>query len=72
MTPAEAADRNQQRYPGMVLQPCPFCASDFLYIYGNAPSSDLQTWPHVVCMGCGAGHTSVEKWNTRNGRVMES
>lgn len=67
MTPTEAAKRNTQRYPGISLQDCPFCNSSHLYIYENAPASDLKTWPHVVCLTCGAGHSSVEKWNTRCG-----
>jgi hypothetical protein len=36
-----------------------------LYIYDNAPSSDCQTWAHVVCLDCGAGQNSVRKWNMR-------
>lgn len=57
------------------LLPCPFCGdtSDMLnkkngrglYCYANAPSSDMQTWKHVCCLNCGAGHSSVDKWNTR-------
>lgn len=56
------------------LLPCPFCGDTIemlnknnrgLYLYKSAPSSDMPTWQHVCCLNCGAGHSSVEKWNTR-------
>ncbi len=31
----------------------------------NAPSSDQTPWPHVACLDCGCGQSSVEKWNRR-------
>lgn len=67
MTPSEAKKRNAERYPGVKLHDCPFCNSSHLYIYENAPSSDAEATPHVVCLECGAGHSTVEKWNTRCG-----
>lgn len=59
------------------LLPCPFCGAvecerDYekgnrsgVLWYKNSPSSDMEKWDHVVCLTCGAGCNSVEKWNTR-------
>lgn len=58
-------ERNERLVPGAVLKPCPFDGGIFVMIYMNAPSSDTMEWPHVVCMECGCGQSSIEKWNTR-------
>lgn len=61
------------------LKKCPFCGSKWegvlpgitstrmrgLYVYDNAPSSDIKPWAHVVCLDCGAGQNSIAKWNSR-------
>lgn len=60
------------------LKPCPFCGAKYegaiagdrkinkgLYVYDNAPSSDMQQWAHVCCLDCGAGQNSIRKWNMR-------
>lgn len=60
------------------LLPCPFCGTKWegaisgshkvtrgLLVYNNAPSSDMHTWAHVVCLTCGAGQNSIRKWNRR-------
>jgi hypothetical protein len=61
------------------LKPCPFCGSKWegaisgdsqspkigLLVYDNAPSSDMKPWAHVVCLGCGAGQSTIAKWNMR-------
>lgn len=61
------------------LLPCPFCGAAWvgaisgdrstpncgLLVYNNAPNSDTQTWAHVVCLDCGCGQSSIEKWQTR-------
>lgn len=65
------------------LKPCPFCGSVWdgaivgdssiktgLYVYDNAPSSDMRGWAHVVCLTCGCGQNSVRKWNTRSKKVV--
>jgi hypothetical protein len=65
VTPVEAAERNKRDYPDVKLHPCPFCNSDNLYICPNSQSSDMAPQPNVVCLKCGAGQNSIEKWNTR-------
>lgn len=52
------------------LLPCPFCGSDNLHVYLNAPRSDIGPWEHVACLNCGAGQSTKVKWNTRNGIKM--
>lgn len=48
------------------LKPCPFCGpSGKLKTYWDAPSSDMRPWPHVACLKCGCGQSTVEKWNRR-------
>lgn len=46
------------------LKPCPFCGGA-AFPYMNTPSCDMEPWVHVVCLDCGAGAPSVEKWNQR-------
>jgi hypothetical protein len=63
--------------PKLDLQPCPFCGATHealdkangkgVYAYENAPSSDMQTWLHVVCLECGGAAPSVKAWNARSG-----
>lgn len=61
------------------LKPCPFCGPKWegaisgdrsttrrgLIVYDNSPSSDMKSWAHVACLDCGAGHSSIAKWNSR-------
>jgi hypothetical protein len=47
------------------LKPCPFCGNTMPIVRHNAPSSDTQPWPHVYCLECGVGHTTIKLWNTR-------
>lgn len=59
------------------LLPCPFCGAtererDYakgnrsgVFRYENSPHSEMQRWYRVACLTCGAGHSSVDKWNTR-------
>lgn len=53
------------------LIPCPFCGSANLRVYQNAPASDMRAWPHVACLNCGTGQTTIEKWNTRAGYACD-
>lgn len=53
------------------LLPCPFCGSENLKIYANAPSSDVRPWDHVACLDCGCGQSSIEKWNHRASTSVE-
>lgn len=62
---AQTKFRNRQLLGDARLLPCPFCGSEDLLVYMNAPSSDCQPWPHVACLCCGTGQSTIEKWNRR-------
>lgn len=46
------------------LKSCPFCGTMNLRIYERT-FRDMKPWPHVVCLDCGCGQTTIEKWNRR-------
>ena len=56
---------------GHQLIPCPFCGSANLHVFQNAPSSDMEPWPHVACLECGTGQSTIAKWNTRAGYACD-
>ncbi len=55
------------------IRDCPHCGATHaaldkqkrkgIYVYNNAPSSDMEQWPHVVCLECGCGAASIGAWN---------
>ncbi len=65
------------------ILPCPHCGATpdrlddntgmGVRVYMNAPSSDEQPWPHVACLECGSGSSSIETWNQRvdDGRILD-
>jgi len=57
------------------IESCPHCGATHesldkrngkgVYVYLNAPSSDVDAWPHVVCLECGGAAPSITIWNKR-------